>query len=220
MHPDIEKAIVNPSQFNGSVYFNKSWALFWKSPWLFIGALFVWGMIGIVLGVIPIIGQIASVLIYPIEFAGFYIVVKKLLSKQDIEFNDFFKGFQFGGKLILPYVLHALIVAIGFVFLIIPGIYFAVAYMFVIPLALFYEEEPWNILEASRKIITKKWWSFFGFVVLLILFNILGLICLGIGLLVTIPVSIITTYMIFEDFVKPDSEQSFSTDSTLLDSDI
>ncbi len=220
MHPDIEKALVTPTDFKSGNYFNKSWTVFWQAPWYFVGALIVWGLISGALRFIPFVGDIASMLIYPIQLAGIYIAVRKLLNNQPIEFDDFFKGFQFGGKLILPYILHVIMIIIGCVLLVLPGIYLAVAYTFVIPLALFYEEDAWSLLEASRKIVSKKWWSFLGFFFLILLFNLAGLLCLGVGLLVTIPVTMITTYIIFEDFLKPGTGEGFTTNSGLLDSDI
>jgi uncharacterized membrane protein len=221
MHADIEKALVQPFEFKTSYYFKRSWDIFWEAPWMFIGAFIVWGIITAILSIFPIIGQIASTILHVVEVAGFYIVIQKMTHKESVDFNDFYKGFQFAGKLIIPYVLSVIIIVAGFFFLIIPGIYLLVAYIFVIPMALYYDEDVWNTLEASRKIVSKQWFSFLGFFLLLFLFNILGLICLGIGLLVTLPVSIISTYIIFKDIVQSsDQNNDYFQDAQIIDSSI
>ena len=221
MHADIEKTLANPIEFKTSYYFKTSWDLFWKAPWMFIGATVVWGIITSILSIFPIVGQMASLLLHAIEMAGFYIVIQKFLNKEAIDFNDFFSGFKLANKLIVPYVLSIIIMIAGFFFLVIPGIYLAVAYILVIPISLYYDEDVWNTLEASRKIVSQNWFSFFGFLILLFLFNILGALCLLIGLLVTIPVSIISTYILFKDILQPSgTDDTYFQDAEILDSSI
>lgn len=56
-------------------------------------------------------------------------------------------------------------------------------------------------METSRKLITKKWFSFFGLLLLLFLLNLGGAILLGVGLLVTIPLSVCIIAAAYEDIV-------------------
>ena len=58
-----------------------------------------------------------------------------------------------------------------------------------------------SALEASRKLITKKWFSFLGFFLQLVLLNLGGLLLVGIGLFVTIPLSTCIIIAAFEDIV-------------------
>jgi hypothetical protein len=50
-------------------------------------------------------------------------------------------------------------------------------------------------------VVFKKFFNWLGFIFLIGLFNIAGAICLGVGLLVTIPTSMCAIYVAFEDVV-------------------
>jgi uncharacterized membrane protein len=56
-------------------------------------------------------------------------------------------------------------------------------------------------MEASRKLITKNWFSFFGFGLVLFLINLGGALLLGVGLLVTIPISACAVAAAYADIV-------------------
>ena len=90
---------------------------------------------------------------------------------------------------------------IGFALLILPGIYLAVAYLFAQPLVIDKGADFWQAMETSRKLITKKWFSFFGLLLVLFLLNLAGAILLGVGLLVTIPLSSCILAAAYEDIV-------------------
>ena len=129
-------------------------------------------------------------------FTYFWIVVGVIVVlSAGFDFEEFILSESFPG--ILPYAR----VFILFLFLMIPMIYLAVAYIFIVPIVAFYrgELELMEILEASRKVITKKWWNFVGLFFLLGLLNIIGAFCLIVGLLVTIPISGIAIYTAYKD---------------------
>ncbi|MDB5226746.1 MAG: hypothetical protein JWN78_939 [Bacteroidota bacterium] len=68
-------------------------------------------------------------------------------------------------------------------------------------LVLFENFQPVRALEISAKLVSKKFFNWLGFILLLVLFNFAGVICLVIGLFVTIPSSICALYVAYEDVV-------------------
>jgi uncharacterized membrane protein len=56
-------------------------------------------------------------------------------------------------------------------------------------------------MESSRKLISKNWFSFFAFALALFAINILGALLLGVGLLVTIPLSFCAIASAYADIV-------------------
>ncbi len=130
--------------------------------------------------------------------AGFFMMAHHLKTRQDTDFAVFFKGFDKFGPLILLSLVSNVLIVIGTILLIIPGIYLAVAYTIAIPLVLFYNDNFWDNLEWSRKIVTKNWWKFFGFVIVLAFLNLGGLIAFGIGILFTIPITYCALYVVFD----------------------
>ena len=62
--------------------------------------------------------------------------------------------------------------------------------------------DPWSAMEWSRKLITRNWWRFFGLMLILVASNLLGILLLGLGLLVTFPLTFLVLYVIFEDLTR------------------
>lgn len=82
-----------------------------------------------------------------------------------------------------------IVVAIGFVLLIVPGIIAMLMFMFSSFIVIDREKGPIESMAVSKLITKGKRWQLLGFVLLLVLINVAGMLALGIGLLVTIPVS-------------------------------
>jgi uncharacterized membrane protein len=172
-------------------FLKTGWESFKRYPLGFIGFTLVQFVIGLVMQSVPFVGWLAFWLVETPLAAGFYVVHARLLHGQPVEFGQFFSGFR--SHLLLPLVLlgavsQALIV-LGFLFLVIPGVYLAVAYLFATLFLLDRERDFWPALEDSRKAVTPRWFSLFAFCLLLLLVNLGGLLLLGVGILVTVPVS-------------------------------
>jgi uncharacterized membrane protein len=86
-------------------------------------------------------------------------------------------------------ILLALAVTVGFVLLIVPGIILGLMFMFATFVVIERELGPIEAMGESNRITRGHKWQLFGFVLLLVLINLLGLLALVVGLLVSIPVS-------------------------------
>lgn len=94
-------------------------------------------------------------------------------------------------------ILFTLAMGIGFLLLIIPGIYIAVKYQFYGELIVDKKMGALEALKKSGEITDGVKWQLFGFSLALVGVNILGALALGIGLLVTIPVSTVAYIMVY-----------------------
>lgn len=88
---------------------------------------------------------------------------------------------------ILWYFLMSLMITIGYLLLILPGIYLTFAYMFSLPLMIEKNMGAWQALEVSRKAVTRIWFRATGFLLLISLLLTLGMIPLGIPLIWILP---------------------------------
>jgi hypothetical protein len=192
----VEDLVQNGYEFDFGDYFKLGQDIMFRETWLFIGFSVVYFLIALVAANIPFGGIVVSPL-----GAGIYIVSNRIITGRPIEFGDFFKGFTMFLPLLLVNLVSGLLTGLGFVLLIIPGIYLAVSWSMAVPLILFKKMEFWDAMEASRQIVGKKWWSFFGMFLLLILLNIGGLLLLGIGLFVTIPLTSCVLYAAYHRIV-------------------
>jgi uncharacterized membrane protein len=92
-------------------------------------------------------------------------------------------------KFIGGYFLTLVIVLVGFLLLIIPGIVWSLKYMFVPLIIMDKKMRPFEALRESARITDGHKWDLLLFVITLLGINILGLLCLIVGLLVSVPVT-------------------------------
>ncbi len=133
--------------------------------------------------------------------AGYFLVARAVEKKRPVHLENFFDGFQFFLTLFLVTVVTYVIVLAGLIFFIIPGIYLAVAYSFSIFFVIFGKMDFWDAMESSRKLIGREWFGFFGFILVLLFVNLLGVLAFGIGILFTMPVTACALYAAFDDIV-------------------
>lgn len=181
-------------------YINKGMQIFQQDVGHFVAYTIIFILILSVAAFIPF----GSFLLAGPMTAGFYIVARKIHKGEAYEFGTFFKGFDHFVPLLLYSLIGTILKAFGFLFLLVPGIYLAVAWMFSIMFIVFGGMEFWDGMEFSRKLITIKWWNFFGLAILLILINLLGSLVFLVGLLFTIPITSCALYAAFEDIVGTD----------------
>lgn len=133
-----------------------------------------------------VVGIFASALAYPF-MAGINMIGIRRAADQPISFNDIFSHFGRTVPLVITAIISMLLIYLGMILLIIPGLYLAIAYMLAIPLVVERGLSPWQALETSRKAITQHWFKVFGLFLLLGLITGISAIPLGIGLVWTIP---------------------------------
>ncbi len=196
----INQKIQNGYSFELEKYFSEGWNIFRKEP----GPFILYGLVaGLILGAMNFLpeylGEIASYLISPALTAGLFIGARKIDQDGTLEFNDFFKGFDHIVQLFLLTFISGILVAIGIVFLILPGIWLAVGITLSIPLIIFARFDFWESITTSVKLVNKKWFHFFALLFLLAIFNIIGALFLVVGLLVTFPVTYCILYAAYKD---------------------
>ncbi|MEO1938377.1 MAG: hypothetical protein ABGW85_07055 [Sulfurimonas sp.] len=163
--------------------------------WIFIGAVLLYTIIQLVFGLIiltfipslaQVVDQIVAILTLPIS-VGIVMLGINRAREQELHIHDIFNYFNDFPQLLLAYFLMVIFIVVGFMLLVLPGIYLAVAYSFVLPLIVDKKLGVWEAMEISRKTITKQWFSFFGLGIIAVLFLLISAIPFGIGLIWSIP---------------------------------
>lgn len=124
--------------------------------------------------------------------AGVAMLGIRRAADQKVSFDEMFSHFGLFVPLLLTGLLMTLLMYIGLLLLIIPGIYLSLAYQLAIPLAVERKLSPWQAMEASRKAITQHWFKILGLYLTLCLITIVSALPLGIGLVWTVPLLIIS----------------------------
>jgi hypothetical protein len=116
-----------------------------------------------------------------------YYFVKKARGEA-ADLSDLFAGFRRGWlSIVVAATLCLILISLGMICLVLPGIYLAVAYMFVNLVIIDQRCGFWEAMEISRRAITRRWWAFLLLLIVGGLFAILGFCALFVGIFVASP---------------------------------
>ena len=154
-----------------------------------------------VLGAIVFSNPVSGLLLGGPTMASYFHLAHLASKGQQIDISDFFRGFDKAGSLMKLSLLIFLIVLLGFIMLIIPGIYFAVSYVFSHLFVWFYDKEPSEAIRLSKLTVSGNFRQILLLFLILAGINLLGLMALGIGILLTMPFSFCVVYAAFDDII-------------------
>ncbi|MEN9652789.1 MAG: hypothetical protein RL303_509 [Verrucomicrobiota bacterium] len=186
----VNRAKQAPSPFDVGACFNVALATLKRDTLNIVLANLIAGLVmGVVcvVGMIPFIGWIAIILLLPPLVVGFIRFNAKCVRGQPATLGDCFSGFDVFGTSVLAYVLMILLIVVGTLLCVLPGIYLMIGYAFVWNLLAERRGTAWECLEMSRRAITAHW----GWALLLMfvasLLAYVGIIACIIGVFVTMP---------------------------------
>jgi uncharacterized membrane protein len=149
-----------------------------------LGVSLLIGICAGVIGIIPIVGMLASLFLTGVFYGGLYFYILKRKRGEPTEVGDAFSGFTVAfGQLALATFVVTVLTVIAFFCLILPGIYLAVCWAFTYLLIREKGLQFWDAMELGRKVVTAQWFRVFG----------LGLAVLGLALALSlVPVGLIS----------------------------
>lgn len=204
--------------FSFSDVLGYGWSVMKANLWFFIG-------MGVVYVLIQQLPNIANALVKNMSFtrpvgttlsmllsiAGWIIsivlaigIIKIALSfcdQQKPAFGTLFNAQGCFWRYVGVMILYTLIILAGFILLIIPGIIWAIkyslCYYFVVDKGL----DPVNALKASARTTMGAKWELLGFGIVCALINILGMLCLIIGIFATYPMILIASALVYRQLL-------------------
>jgi uncharacterized membrane protein len=126
-------------------------------------------------------------------------IALKYRDGKKVEFANMFDGFGILPAFMAAAVLSSLAVGLGLMFLIVPGIVIGVRFMFYGLVIVEEEVGPIESIQQSIRITSGVGFDLFLFMMLLAAINFLGVLALGLGLFVSIPVSYLATAYVYRD---------------------
>lgn len=200
------------------------WTVMKNNIGFFIGFLLVARIIPIIPDIIGvfvkkhslilyIITNVASSVLYFIIEIGFIRIALKFCSNEKGAFNDLFSCAHLFFKYLFASILYFLIVIGGLILLIVPGIIWAIKFGFYGYFIVDKEIGPIESLKKSSGITRGVKWDLFLFGLLLTGINLLGVLCLLVGLFATIPTTMIATAFVYRTLkvqteIVPETETS------------
>ena len=149
-----------------------------KEPLLYLVLYFVLFVINLVLGI------------------GLTKIVLEFVDGKKPKFSDLLY-YKPAIKYFIASILQGIIAVIGFILLIIPGIIFSIRLSYVSYLIVDKDLGPIEAIKTSWKITKGNTWNLFFFGILIGLINILGFICLIVGLFVTVPLTMLASVHVY-----------------------
>ncbi len=117
-------------------------------------------------------------------------------------FSTLFSQYRLFFIYLLTTIIYSLIVLLGFILFIIPGIYLAIRFAF---FEYFIIDKKMGVIQSlkeSWKITKGNFWGLFAFYFIVIIINILGALTLLLGLFVTIPITMIAWAFIYRRLLE------------------
>jgi hypothetical protein len=133
--------------------------------------------------------------------AGFQIACRKSLRGQKPSLADLFEGFQFFVPTLLAHLVISILVFIGLLFFIIPGLVIAAMYNFTYLFVVDKRMDLGAAMRASHAVVKQDYFGYTMFMIALGLLNIAGFLCLIVGLLVTVPITFAALTVAYRDAV-------------------
>lgn len=188
------------------------WETFKASPGFFILVFLIPFLLSILLnsiqeslakaGVMTLIFAVGSSLISILIQIGLVRIVLKFVDRKRAEIADLFSGGPFLLDFILASLFYFLIVVAGLVLFIVPGIIWAIKYQFCTYLVIDKKLGPIEAIRKSGQITKGVRWPLLGLALILFLVNLGGALLLGLGLLVTVPVTSLAYAYVYRQLEK------------------
>lgn len=166
----------------------ESWQSLKQQLGLGIGITILFLAAGILLNRLPLIGILLGFLLNP----GYILFLNAIRTNDNPNanhllwlFSDFNRILQF----LALSVLTMVIVSLGLVLLLIPGIYLFITLTFSQIIFLLEKPDAISSMKQSMALVKNRWWYIHNIYLWLFLLNLGGFLALGVGLLVTIPLT-------------------------------
>lgn len=204
---------MNKRDFSAEEALQYGWNTMKANIWFFVGVLVVaWALTGvphIIANILQeqsiglsfffrIIGWVANIIVS----IGMIAIALKFLDNQNPKFEDLFSFRPYFWKYLGASILTGLIIWVGLILFIIPGIYWALKFQFFGYFVVEQGRDPVEAMRMSSRITQSVKWKLFGFGLILALINTVGVICLFIGLFVTIPVTLLAYSFVYRKLLE------------------
>lgn len=181
------------------------WTEFKKDPWFFVGVTAALSIFTIVVdsltgdrgGIQSVLGIFISLLASTVVTIAYARMALSTVAGAHVGWNGLWAPQHFFSALGAG-ILQFVIIIVGFILLIVPGVIAALLFSFTQLSIVDKTLSPIEGLRESYRLARPHIWSLFLFMLSLILLNVLGFIALVIGLLVTIPVSLIAVAYVYK----------------------
>ena len=133
---------------------------------------------------------------------GYNKIFLRIYDGETPKFVDIFKEYKTFWKYLGVSIIYPLVILGGLILTIVPGIIWAVRFSFSSIIVIDTKSGPVAAMKESYAITKGSFWEILLFWITMMLLNILGLIFFGIGLIISIPISVMAYVYVYRKLTK------------------
>ncbi len=164
---------------------------------VFLALGIVGGIIGKDVVLLSAIVSLASWIIGIVMSMGFIKIYLKLVDGQKPVYHDLFLNYHLFLNYLLGSIVYGLLIAIGLILFIIPGVYFALKFQFASYFIIDKGVDPITAFKMSSKMTQGMKINLLLFDILLFLVIIAGFLALGVGLVLAVPTTSVALAFVY-----------------------
>ncbi len=172
--------VILPSEFAAWAFIGQAWDLV-KPYWLPLGAMF---FIQMAIGWVPYIGPCVQFVIGGAIMVGIWRALLGMIGGRPPQVGMMFEGFDRFGEAFLGMLVSTLLIGLGVIALIVPGIILAVMWIFLFPIIGETNLGFWEAMRQSAVLTEGYRWRLFVLLLANVLVLMLGVLCLCVGVFV------------------------------------
>ena len=180
----VNRGINAKNPFDIGFCFNAAMEAMKNNFWTIVIGYITW-MVAVLLLNITYIG----ILLVPALYIGMFRFNLSCIRNQSVTISDIFRGFDLFGPSLAWAFVHTLLVFLGLLLCILPGIYLSIAWVFSLMILADKKYGFWESMEISRQVITANWGWMFLLLLISGLIAALGILGCLIGVFITAPFS-------------------------------
>jgi uncharacterized membrane protein len=180
----VNRGINAKNPFDIGLCFNAAMEAMKNNFWTIVIGYITW-MVAVLLLNITYIG----ILLVPALYIGMFRFNLSCIRNQSVTISDIFRGFDLFGPSLAWAFVHTLLVFLGLLLCILPGIYLSIAWVFSLMILADKKYGFWESMEISRQVITANWGWMFLLLLISGLIAALGILGCLIGVFITAPFS-------------------------------
>lgn len=191
--PPIATTVPILTEFKSWEFIGQAWELV-KPHWVPLGAMFL--IIG-AMGAIPYVGPCISFIIGSTLLVGVNRAILGMLAGRKPEIEMMFGGFDRFGQAFVAALVIGIIVPIGLVFLIVPGIFLAIMWSMTNLVIAETQQDFWTAMQSSAALTKGYRWEIFCLCLALIPIYILGLLACCIGVVISQAIATVAFALVY-----------------------
>lgn len=180
-------------------YLQTAWENFLKAPEIFI--FLTLGLMAAfwLASRIALVGNLLSFLLSAIAVPAFFLLAEQVRREGKASFQELKKLVPLFPQLLVVFILKSVLITLGLILLVIPGIYAALAYTFAELFVCVEGKTFWEAMESSRKLVHGNFPGILALGIVGFLIFLTGILLVGAGLLAAMPICALLLHAAFHD---------------------